>query len=200
MIKRIIFSITIILLVSQSSVFAQSQFDHVYRFLEVPSSAVAAALGGYHVGAFSSNSSMFSLNPAYLQESNSNTIHASFVNYLLDARYGYANYSHHVPSIGTLGFGIRYAGYGDLVLKRGLTLSTVMWDWLTSVQEGNWDEQRRDGSLTLYNQGGDGQFRFDFFRAWPTNYHLNDLNVQGSGYEIETVELAVEGLKRIKLN
>ncbi len=91
------------------------------------------------------------------------------------------------------------ASYGDLVLKRGLTLSTVMWDWLTSVQEGNWGEQRRDGSLTLYNQGGDGQFRFDFFRAWPTNYHLNDLNVQGSGYEIETVELAVEGLKRIKL-
>ena len=57
---------------------------------------------------------MFSLNPAYLNEQNSGAIEASFVNYLLDARYGYTGYTHHVPAIGTLGFGIRYAGYGDL--------------------------------------------------------------------------------------
>ncbi|ACK70163.1 conserved hypothetical phage tail protein [Gloeothece citriformis PCC 7424] len=90
--------------------------------------------------------------------------------------------------------------YIDLVLKRGLTTSTVMWDWLASIQGGNWDQQRRDGSLTLYNQAGNEQFRFQFYRAWPTRYHINDLNVQGSAYEIETIELAIEELKRTQIN
>ncbi len=90
--------------------------------------------------------------------------------------------------------------YLNLVLKRGLTVSTVMWNWLALIQDGNWAEQRRDGALTLYNQAGVEQFRFEFFRAWPTCYRINDLNVQGNTYEIETIELAVEKLKRIKVN
>ncbi|MGK7944155.1 MAG: phage tail protein [Microcystaceae cyanobacterium] len=93
-----------------------------------------------------------------------------------------------------------HSGYVNLVLKRGLTVSMVMWDWLTSIQNGHWGEQRRDGSLTIYNQAGQDQFRFDFFRAWPLRYHISDLNVQGTAYEVETVELAVEELKRIKIN
>jgi len=93
---------------------AQTERNEVYRFLEVPSSAEASALGGNQVALFDGNSSLMHLNPAYLDEASANMVSATFVNYLADARYGFANYAVAVPSVGTVGFGIRYAGYGDL--------------------------------------------------------------------------------------
>ncbi len=97
-----------------SYIFAQTERDEVYRFLEVPSSAQASALGGNQVALFEGNSSLMHINPAYLDEESAKNISATFVNYLIDARYGFVNYALHYPSVGTIGFGIRYAGYGDL--------------------------------------------------------------------------------------
>lgn len=95
-------------------VFGQTQFDEVYRFLEITSSARASALGGNHVAIYDGNSSLMHINPAYLDENSAKTVSATFVNYLADAKYGFANYAIHYPTIGTLGVGIRYAGYGEL--------------------------------------------------------------------------------------
>ena len=94
--------------------FAQTERNEVFRFLEMPSSAWASALGGNQVAIFEGNSSLMHINPAYLDESSAKTVSATFVNYLADARYGFANYAVHQPSIGTIGIGVRYAGYGVL--------------------------------------------------------------------------------------
>jgi hypothetical protein len=80
----------------------------------MPSSAEASALGGNQVALFDGNSSLMHINPAYLDHASQQTVSATFVNYLADARYGFANYAFHVPTVGTIGFGVRYAGYGDL--------------------------------------------------------------------------------------
>ena len=89
--------------------------------------------------------------------------------------------------------------YSNITLKRGLTCSMVIWDWLHAVQTGNWAKQRRDGSLVIYNQSAEEQFRFEFKRAWPVSYKISDVNVAGSEFEIEEIELTVEELKRIKV-
>jgi len=92
----------------------------------------------------------------------------------------------------------------NLILRRGLTCSTTIWNWFEAVQLGKWAEkdaqkrQRRDGSLTIYDQGGNVQARFIFFRAWPTNYTLTDFNSAGNDIEIEEMELAVEDFIRDK--
>lgn len=97
-----------------SSAFAQTNNSTIFRFLEITPSAKAAALGGNHVGMFDANASLLYLNPAYLTPESSKLVSATFVNYLSDSKIGFANGAYDIKNIGTLGIGIRYAGYGDL--------------------------------------------------------------------------------------
>lgn len=85
----------------------------------------------------------------------------------------------------------------NITLRRGLIASKTLWLWFEDVQRGNWDQQRRDGSLTIYNQKKEAQARFQFERAWPTNYTLTDLNASSNEYEIEELELVCEAFKRV---
>ena len=94
--------------------FSQTTNSAVFRFLDITPSAEASALGGNHVGLFDANSSLLYLNPAYLTPASSKNFSATFVNYLSDARIGFANGAYNLEGIGTLGVGIRYAGYGEL--------------------------------------------------------------------------------------
>ncbi|GAB5410745.1 MAG: hypothetical protein BalsKO_31100 [Balneolaceae bacterium] len=103
-----------ILLFTSPSAFAQTNNSAIFRFLEITPSAKATALGGNHVGIFNANSSLLYLNPAYLTPASSKLVSATFVNYLSDSRIGFANGAYQINGIGTLGIGIRYAGYGDL--------------------------------------------------------------------------------------
>lgn len=80
----------------------------------------------------------------------------------------------------------------NITLRRGMTQSTTLWKWFEAVQAGNWAKQRRDGSLSIYDQARDVQARFLFRRAWPTSYVLTDLSASSNDVEIEEMELAVE--------
>lgn len=88
-------------------------------------------------------------------------------------------------------------GYRNLTLRRGLTVSMTVWGWLERIQEGAWATERRDGSLTLYNQASEAQVRWEFKRAWPLRYAIADLDVSGGELQIETLEIALEELKRV---
>ncbi|YAF95399.1 MAG: phage tail protein [Nodularia sp. CChRGM 3473] len=90
--------------------------------------------------------------------------------------------------------------YSNLVLRRGLTISMTMWNWLANVQEGNWGEQRRDGSLVIYNQAAEEEFRLEFKNAWPNSYTISDVQAAGSDHEIEEIEVVVEELKRVPVS
>jgi len=89
--------------------------------------------------------------------------------------------------------------YTNMTLRRGLTISMTLWNWLQAVQDGHWGKQRRDGSLVIYNQASQEQFRFEFKGAWPTGYTISDVNATGGELEVEEIEVAVEELKRIKV-
>ncbi|CAA9246321.1 FIG00566223: hypothetical protein [uncultured Coleofasciculus sp.] len=90
----------------------------------------------------------------------------------------------------------------NLVLRRGMTCSMTLWKWFEAVQAGKWAEkdsqlrQRRDGSLTIYDQAGTIQARFEFQRAWPTSYTLTDVNASSNELEIEELEVAIEEFRR----
>jgi len=90
--------------------------------------------------------------------------------------------------------------YNNITLRRGLTISMVFWDWLDVVQIGNWAKQRRDGSLVIYNQAAQEQFRFEFKRAWPVSYTISDVAAAEGNLEIEEIQLTLEELKRIKVS
>jgi phage tail-like protein len=84
----------------------------------------------------------------------------------------------------------------NITLRRGLTISQTLWNWFNAVQIGNWDEQRRDGALSIYDQEGTMQARFEFQAAWPLSYTVTDVSAASNEVEIEEVELACEAFMR----
>ena len=89
--------------------------------------------------------------------------------------------------------------YTNIVLRRGLTCSMTLWNWLQAVQAGEWGAKKKAGSLTIYDQGATQQFRLEFKNAWPVSYTIGDLSVISGDLEIEELEVTVEELKRVRV-
>ena len=87
---------------------------------------------------------------------------------------------------------------GNLTLRRGMTLSMAFWDWFQAIQDGNWATQRRNASLTIYDQAAQMQARFELAGAWAASYKVADVNARSTGIEMEEVEVAFEEFKRVK--
>jgi phage tail-like protein len=84
----------------------------------------------------------------------------------------------------------------NLTLKRGLTCSTSLWNWFDEVQSGRWSQQRRNGSITIYDQSSQPQARFQMVRAWPTRYTVGNLTASSNDIELEEVEIVCEEFYR----
>jgi phage tail-like protein len=85
---------------------------------------------------------------------------------------------------------------GNLTLRRGMNISMSMWKWFELVQGGNWFKQRKIASLTLH-ENGVPKAVFEFTEAWPTRYRVGEMTTDTSDVEIEEIEIAYEGFKRI---
>ena len=89
-------------------------------------------------------------------------------------------------------------GGGNLILRRGMSISMSLWQWFELVQNGNWFNQRKIVSITLY-ECGIPQTVFQFTEAWPTRYRIGEMKTDASNVEIEEVEIAYEGFKRLSV-
>jgi phage tail-like protein len=84
--------------------------------------------------------------------------------------------------------------YGNVVLRRGMTLDRELYDWHRAALNGEID--RRSGSIVVLDRRGQEQARFNFFEAWPQRMTGPALNSEGTDVAIEEFELAVERLER----
>lgn len=84
-----------------------------------------------------------------------------------------------------------------ITLKRGLTNSNYLWQWFTAIENGNWNDQFRDGDITIYDQAHIEQARFRFRGAWPSSYTVGDLSADSSELNIEELELTVAQFYRV---
>ena len=87
---------------------------------------------------------------------------------------------------------------GNLTLRRGMTFSMAFWNWFQAVQDGKWASQRKNASLTIYDQAAKEQARFELAGAWPASYKIADVSARSTEIEIEEVEVAFEEFKRVK--
>jgi phage tail-like protein len=85
----------------------------------------------------------------------------------------------------------------NLIFRRGMTTSTTLWNWIKEVYSGKWSQQRREGSLTVYNQAGEAQLRLNFLGAWPLRYQAADVYSDGDKIEIEELEVAFDMMERV---
>ena len=87
---------------------------------------------------------------------------------------------------------------GNIILRRGMTNSTGIWNWFEKIEKGEWGKQRKLVSLSIYNQASQEVARFELAGAWAASYKIADVNARSTEIEIEEVEVAFEEFKRVK--
>ena len=85
--------------------------------------------------------------------------------------------------------------YGNITLKKGLTDSLVMYEWLITGVDGPVD--RKTITITSLDESEQPVASWQVLNAWPVKYTAPDFNATSSEVAIETVEIAHEGMTRV---
>jgi len=88
--------------------------------------------------------------------------------------------------------------YGNLTLKWGATDSMDIYNWRKQVEDFKMKDARRVVAVVLLDDEGAAKSRWEFLNAWPTKYDAPDLNAKNNEIAIETLEIAHEGMTRVK--
>lgn len=86
-----------------------------FDFLRLAPSARAAALGGAFGAVDDGDVTGLFYNPALLIPRMHRTVSLSYLNHLSDVNAGFVAYSHHVERLATVGVGLRFLSWGELV-------------------------------------------------------------------------------------
>lgn len=86
------------------------------------------------------------------------------------------------------------ARYANIVLRRGTTASTELWQWFRKAMDGRLE--RRSGSVIVCDDAGGEVFRYNFFEGWPCRWKSLELDADRPGTLIEELEIAVERIER----
>ncbi len=86
--------------------------------------------------------------------------------------------------------------FSNIVLKWGLADDMELYNWHRQGVQGN--VQRRNGSIVVLDRQGNPKVRWNFFNAWPSKYDSSNFNAEANDVAIESLELAHEGLERVK--
>jgi phage tail-like protein len=90
-----------------------------------------------------------------------------------------------------------HSSYGNVSLKRGVTLSTELIDWQINVSEGRITRDREEFKFAIIfnDEMGDEVRRWNLIRAFPVKWTGPDLKANGSEIAIESLEIAHEGIQ-----
>ena len=101
---------------------------------------------------------------------------------------------------GVNGFTHKFAGPArypsNLVLKRGVTQSKVLWNWYWQVVHGT--IERKNVSVLLMDESGEEKLRWNFRRAYPVKWSGPGLRAGANEVAVESIELAHKGLMNVK--
>jgi phage tail-like protein len=90
--------------------------------------------------------------------------------------------------------------YANVTLKWGITDSTELADWHQLVVDGATplDAARRSVVIVALDEAGQDKARWELTKAWPCKYDPTDWDAKGNAAAIDTLDLCVEGIKRIQ--
>jgi len=96
-------------------IFVQAQFGgrRSFEFINLPSNARTAALGGVNVSHFENNVDGFLSNPALLDSMESGSIALTHLGFLADVSLNNLAYAREFKNVGVIGFGIQYMNFGQ---------------------------------------------------------------------------------------
>ncbi len=86
--------------------------------------------------------------------------------------------------------------YGNVVLRKGATVSGELYEWRRRIERG--EDDRRCGAVVLLDGEMKEQARWNFFEAWPCRYEAPEFNAADTAISVETLELCVERIERVQ--
>jgi hypothetical protein len=112
------------LIVTTSKVVAQFGGQSSFQFLNIPTHARLAALGGVNVSAADQEINFLFNNPALVSDSLAGWASASYLFHVADIGQASFSYAQDFKKIGTLSFGIQHIGYGEIEGYDGTGMQT----------------------------------------------------------------------------
>ena len=88
--------------------------------------------------------------------------------------------------------------FSNITLKRGITTDQDLWKWRQDIIDGNIQKSRKDGQIFLLDELGQDAAEWTFSQGWPTKWTGPAFNATANEVAIDTLEIAHEGLKRVK--
>ena len=95
--------------------FSQLGGTNSYRFLDIPMTARAAALGGSSMSIWGDDVNLIYSNPALLNSTMTKQFVLNYSNYVGDLNFGYVAYAHSLKKYGNVAGGIQFFDYGKFV-------------------------------------------------------------------------------------
>lgn len=83
------------------------------------------------------------------------------------------------------------AKYPELVLKRGLLVSSEVLEWIEQCIQ-DFDIEPRDVDVTLLDEEHEPLLTWHVIKAYPTKWTVSDLNAANNAVVIETLQLAYQ--------
>lgn len=89
--------------------------------------------------------------------------------------------------------------YDNLTLEGGTARDAkALFDWRKKVEDGKIDDARTTIAVVLHDEEGGASARWEFRKAWPSNYDAPDLDATANEVAIESLEVVHEGAKRVQ--
>lgn len=85
--------------------------------------------------------------------------------------------------------------YDDIHLARGKVADPAFWSWINTVQQGQIDQARKNGSVVLFDLTHGEVSRFNFFNGWPSRVEIAKLSAGTDTVLLESVTICVERLE-----
>lgn len=83
--------------------------------------------------------------------------------------------------------------YSNITLKRGMTNSLELWEWLQRVTTKKAKkEEKKNISIVLYNGNAKEQLRWNLIGAFPVKWTSPTIQTDQSAVMVETLELAFQ--------
>ena len=88
--------------------------------------------------------------------------------------------------------------FSNITLKRGITDDQDIWKWRSMVMDGKIKDARKNGQIILLDDEGKSAAEWTFTDGWPTKLTGPTFNATANEVALDTLEIAHEGLKRVK--
>lgn len=84
----------------------------------------------------------------------------------------------------------------NITLKRGITDNMDVWKWRNSVEKGEVEKNRMNGTITMLDHDFNPVAEWTFVRAWPVKISGPTPKADSNEIGIEEMVIAHEGIER----